>query len=305
MLSSSIIPIRAIKEYRPTKYLVENHEHPYFHMIYVVSGSLLVFCDDISIHVEAGYMITFPPHSMHMIYSLESAHSIELKFACEGEFENMTTQFSAKRYWLWHAPSQIQPIMNSIMTEAEEKHTHHIEIISCRIYDLLLQMLQNENDASLSNTAGVGSSKSTQFAQDALSNKVVHEAIAYIDEHITEKINVADIAKQLNYSHSYFSTTFKKAVGLSPQQFITLRKITTAKSLIRKNQMNISAISNYLQFCSSAAFSNAFKKYCGVTPHQYSQQVRDCAYINLTELHDLPKDNVRSIEPVRTERFFS
>jgi AraC-like DNA-binding protein len=192
--------------------------------------------------------------------------------------------------------------MNSIMLEAEEKRPHHIEIISCRIYDILLQIHRSDDAICAQNV--IETTQNSELIQDKKTKKLVHEAIAYIDEHITQKISVADLASQFNYSSSYFSTAFKKATGVSPQQFITLRKIAVAKVLIRRNELSISAISDFLQFSNVAAFSNTFKKHSGITPGQFSQQVRDCTYINLTEHHDLPDNNIRSIEPTRADNIY-
>lgn len=303
MLSSSLVPIRASKEYRPAKYLVENHQHPYFHMMYVSSGVLLVFCNDVSVRVEAGSIILLPPYAMHMIYSVDNTHSIEFKFSCERDLESLNATFMTRDYWLWDTEKKGQNCMSAIMREAENKDPQYLEIISCRIYEVLMQMLRKlerpmkEDARELDQAAG-------NISIDQL-DQLSHDAIVYIDTHITDKLTVSDLAKQLGYNSAYFSTAFKKSTGIPPQQFITLRKINFAKNMIRKDQMSISAISDLLHFSNVAAFTNTFKKHSGMTPGQYAQNVRDCAYINLTESHDLPADNIRSIEPIHKDGIFT
>lgn len=297
MLSTVLVPIRAIKEYRPKSYLVEKHEHPYFHMLYVESGKLIVFCSGSGTEVAEADTILIPPHSDHMIYSLDNTHTFELKFACQDELERLTARFSAREYWLWASNSGIGALLSSVMTEAENKGADYLEIISCRIYDLLMRMLR-ELETPEERRFFEAPDEEISRARDDCPDQLISKAVEYTDAHLTDRITVAELARHFGYSSSYFSTVFKKNAGISPQRFITLRKIACAKEMIRKGDMSLSAISDALNFCSVAAFTNTFKSYCGVTPGQYSMQTRSCVYINLSETADLPADNVRSIEPI-------
>lgn len=303
MLNPSLVPFRAIKEYRPVKYLVEAHEHPYFHMIYVVSGKLLIICCDAKIYTAAGTVLLIPAHSVHMIYAVESTQSIELKFSCEGDLGSLSQKFETKTHWIWTPSPKSSAYFASIMEEAENKNAHYIEIISARIFDLLMQILRSQDSNSL--PASDADSTEEVLSKLSLEPGLMSKAITYIDSHLQEKLSVSDIANQLGYSKSYFCTIFKKSVGITPQQFITYRKINAAKNLIRKGQLNMSAISDMLNFSSVSAFTNTFKRCCGISPGHYAQRIQECTYINLVKAPDLPLDDVRYIEPVFRENMLS
>ena len=291
MLSSSLLPLRAIKEYRPAKYLVESHEHPFFHMMCVTSGSALVFCGGEWIEASTSDLILIAPYQTHMIYTVNGVNSIDLKFSYNAD-DTFARRLQAQSYWTWRANAATMSSLQTIMEEAQNKTPFDIEIISARIYVILNMILRDQETSRL-----LSVSPALNPVQDGQENSsLIHEAISYIDSHLTDDISVNSLAKQFGYSNTYFSTMFKKALGIPPQQYILLKKIDMAKKLIRQHQLSLSVISDSLHFCSVQAFTNAFKKYCGVSPTQYYKQNTDVAYINLTDSQLLPPDNSRDVE---------
>lgn len=290
MLSSYLTPLRAIQEFRPAKYLVESHSHPFFHLIYVTSGNALVSCNDAWEEVKTGDLIMISPYQTHMIYTNNGVTSIDLKFSCSDNLGNLKSILTEQTYWLWRDIGSISSIIVGIMDEARMEQEYTVEIISAQIYTLLMHMVREKNSV-----VRLPSIPSPSLA-DAKNNAPIQQALSYIDTHLMESFSVADLARHLGYSTSYFSTIFKKELHIPPQQYILLKKIDLAKKLIRQNQKSISAISDMLHFCSVQAFTNTFKKYCGMSPKQYFKKARTCTYINLVDSPLLPPNNLRDVE---------
>ena len=91
----------------------------------------------------------------------------------------------------------------------------------------------------------------------------------YVRRHISEKISVEDIAKELFMSRPYLSAKFSHEAGMSLTGFILKQKTEEAKLLLRYSDKSAAAISSYLGFSSQSHFSRVFKKYSGKTPAQY------------------------------------
>ncbi len=97
-------------------------------------------------------------------------------------------------------------------------------------------------------------------------------AMNYVQQHLSEPIKTADLAKELFLSRTYLSAKFKEETGETLTDFILGEKTTEAKRLLRYSDRSISAIGAYLGFSSPGHFSRVFKKYTGITPNEYRER---------------------------------
>lgn len=291
MLSSYLVPLRAIQEFRPAKYLVESHSHPFYHLLYVTSGNAMVFCNNVWSELKVGDLISISPYQTHMIYTVNGMASIDVKFSCTDNLAELKSTLTSRPFWLWRSADAMSQLLLAIMEEARADQAYNVEIISAQIYVLLMNMLREVTAATRQRPSLPADSMTT--AED---NQILRQALEYIDLYLLDDFSISDLAKHLGYSTSYFSTLFKKELRIPPRQYILLKKIDYAKKLIRQNQKSISAISDMLHFCSVQAFTNTFKKYCGISPKQYYKQTNACTYINLVDTPLLPPNNSRDVE---------
>ena len=70
-------------------------------------------------------------------------------------------------------------------------------------------------------------------------------------------------------SLSRLKARFKKETGVSPANFIMLRRIEGAKELLDRTDKNITDVAFELGFSSSQYFATAFKRYTGMTPKEF------------------------------------
>ena len=80
-----------------------------------------------------------------------------------------------------------------------------------------------------------------------------------------------EIAARVNMSQNYFSSLFKKEIGVSFSQFKMLSKINRALTLLAATDKTIFDIGNELGFSDQAYFTNTFKRYTGTTPNQFRE----------------------------------
>lgn len=77
------------------------------------------------------------------------------------------------------------------------------------------------------------------------------------------------IAQKFNLNYSYLSKVFSKHQGQTISQFILRHKIEKAKELLSYGELNISEVSQELDFSSPQHFARQFKKASGQTPTQF------------------------------------
>ena len=62
-------------------------------------------------------------------------------------------------------------------------------------------------------------------------------------------------------------------MNMTINDFILRKKIDIAKSLLLERNKTLAYISKYLGFSSPPHFSSTFKKYVGISPKEYSQNI--------------------------------
>jgi two-component system response regulator YesN len=99
------------------------------------------------------------------------------------------------------------------------------------------------------------------------------EIEAFIQARYAEDITLQSIAERYHMSESYFSRLFKKQVGTSFLEYITLIRIRHAKELLTNPRLKIYEVSVQVGYQDSRYFSQIFRKYTGETPTEFRKRL--------------------------------
>lgn len=101
-------------------------------------------------------------------------------------------------------------------------------------------------------------------------NQQVEQVMAYIRKHLDLNLTVADYAKMVYLSGSYFSNLFKKVTGMTIPQFVTAERMEKAKEMLIEG-MQVQEISLAVGYEDRPYFSELFKRHTGMTPSEFRQ----------------------------------
>ncbi|MCI9104941.1 MAG: AraC family transcriptional regulator [Lachnospiraceae bacterium] len=104
-------------------------------------------------------------------------------------------------------------------------------------------------------------------------NRYLREAVAYIQRHFSEGLQVADIAREVAVSRVYLYQIFNETLGVSPKEYLTNFCITRATELLTLSGQPVEEVAESCGFKNPAAFSAIFKRRMGVTPTKYRNSV--------------------------------
>lgn len=104
--------------------------------------------------------------------------------------------------------------------------------------------------------------------------EVISRAKAYIHEHLTENLSVANIAAYLYITPNYFSRLFKSMTGEGCNDYIVRKRIDRAKKMLEDTNMKTGKIADAVGYHDANYFSLAFKKCTGVSPTRYREMKR-------------------------------
>ncbi|QPQ31222.1 helix-turn-helix transcriptional regulator [Lysinibacillus sp. JNUCC 51] len=103
---------------------------------------------------------------------------------------------------------------------------------------------------------------------------LIQKTINWIESHLHEQISADDIDAVSGFSRYHFHRVFQTSVGMSVTEYIRMRRLANAASILLHTNERIIDITFYYQFESQESFTRAFKKLYGLPPGQYRKVMR-------------------------------
>jgi AraC family transcriptional regulator len=98
-------------------------------------------------------------------------------------------------------------------------------------------------------------------------------AANYIEEHLTERTELATLARLVRQSPFHFCRAFKVSFGMPPRRYQAKRRIEYSKMLLTDPELSVMDIGLTLGFSSSSSFVTAFGKATKFTPTEYRRSL--------------------------------
>ncbi len=244
------------------------HFHSRFEISLVTSGSGIYLTDSGAYSIKAGDMMVFASNEYHSISEVgaKGLCFTNLQFEAaylEGRSLDRLSENSSG-FFFFHSPlfknridadnaGMLRHIFCALTEEvAREDAERHLAVKSY-LNLLVTELIRNHGYIE---TGG----KALRFADTV-------RATAYIEEHLTEKLTLEEIAAVAGMTPNYFSTLFKEQRGVSLWEYITSKRIEQAIELISgDHRINMLDVALSCGFNNTANFNKAFKKQTGVTP---------------------------------------
>ena len=111
-------------------------------------------------------------------------------------------------------------------------------------------------------------------ASDNHQVETIKKAITYIREHYQEKIYIRDLASLVGLNEQYFCRFFRKALGLSPIEYLNEYRIRQAKHLLKDSDLPVTEVCLDCGYNNMGNFLREFRRYTSTTPLQYRKQAQ-------------------------------
>ena len=149
------------------------------------------------------------------------------------------------------APDTVKALVEQLFSESES-----VRSVEDRIFDTVLYIV-TESDAL-----------------EEKQREIVGFVKAYVSEHISENIEVDNIAQAIGYNRSHISRVFSVAEGKSIKAYVSERKVAYAAALLEFSDFNINTVAQMSGFDEPNHFTKFFSYHTGKTPSDYRRSLR-------------------------------
>ncbi len=258
-------------------YKFQGESHDFWELVYVDRGSINAYYDKQEVKLKSGDIIFHKPNEWHNLLAdgTHVSNVVVVTFIsnskCMKHFNNRIQKAKASQRELLSkiiAESRKflkTPLDDPFMVEFEKNEVYPFasgQLIRMYLVELLISIIRDDSR-----------NLQTAFIQNT-SSTLVNQITEFLDEHISEKITVADVEKFANVSRTTLESAFKSTVGMGVIEYFIKMKIEYSKTYIREDSYNITQISELLGYDSIHYFSRQFKKVTNMSPKEYSNSIK-------------------------------
>lgn len=102
--------------------------------------------------------------------------------------------------------------------------------------------------------------------------EIVRKAIDFMQEHLETPVTIADVAREVALTPTYFGVIFREQIGRNPVDYLIDLRIERAKYYLTHTDMSVMDVCVALGYDPSY-FSRLFKRCTGCTPGQYARRL--------------------------------
>ena len=265
---------------RKSEFPVRPHWHYFAEVLFMLSGSAEVTCDERVYKVGEGELVLLPPSAVHSIFpASEDVMPVfagikfdPVKFPNTISYAPSVTdifKYARERSMKLHFGTEetdtlcCKEIFDDCVNEMESYRYGRDVIMRSQIYRLIFGMIRLWISAGLDIDRCPVNSGGTYG---------IENITEYIDSRLEENLRVSEIAGKCHLSYSGFAAKFRSQYGMSCKEYIERMRIFKAEEYLLFTDHDLSFIAGKTGFSDCSHFIRSFRRYRGTTPKQFRQQ---------------------------------
>ncbi|WP_219838346.1 AraC family transcriptional regulator [Paenibacillus sp. R14(2021)] len=272
-----LLSIKVFQSQRHDELFINWHYHREIELLLVLSGELDVNIEEEAVRLQKGDIALIGARQLHRDRSVRSpVDYIVLQFDIEQfidqssmpymRFFSETKNPLSRANYIFQenaaARSDAEDCIRTILQEVTAKQNGYELAVSMLIKKLLLLLIRNDTRRVLAD-------------HEDFDRARLRGVLDYVEEHLTDRIQVDEVSKLANMSYYYFVKFFKKAIGLSFTEYVNYRKIKWAERILLTKDLSISEVGDRIGMPNMAHFYKMFKKYNNCSPKQFQRKMLD------------------------------
>lgn len=246
------------------------HWHPEAEIFYLQEGELIFHLEQTEIHLHAGDALFIPPRLLHTAHALQHAGG-QLR-ALVFSTDLVVPPSDVKRHQKY-----VQPVLHD--NQRCSLHLRHdAPEHASFLRDVIRLFSENDvhSDTDLmiegfirvlwQDVYRLNPVLRQMSQQPEKTTALVREAIAYIHEHYTEDVQLAEMADTLHVSNAYLCRIFRQMTGIPPFVYLNKYRIMKSCELLASTDAPVGEIAGRCGFNTISYFNREFSKFTRTTP---------------------------------------
>ncbi|MDD4164636.1 MAG: AraC family transcriptional regulator [Eubacteriales bacterium] len=96
----------------------------------------------------------------------------------------------------------------------------------------------------------------------------INRSVEYIEQNYAKDLTLEELSATAGFSQTYFGALFKQMTGMSPWEYINIKRISRARELLKTTNKTVDSIAAESGYNNITLFNRIFKKITGLTPSQ-------------------------------------
>ncbi|WP_080902790.1 AraC family transcriptional regulator [Parabacteroides sp. Marseille-P3160] len=253
------------------EHIVSTFKNTFFEMVFILEGEGIQMINDLCLPYAENKLFLIFPQDIYGFKIKKTTTFFMLRFN-QSFLKTQSSEWRQRLEYIFHNHNRLpgcilknvvdKPLVRSIaealLREQDSDAPQKLEVIRQLVNSLITIAARN---ISLMNTLADKSS-------------IYHDSTQILDYiHLNifqpKMLKISAIASHFKISKSYFSEYFKKQIGQSPQEYMTLYKIKLIEEKLHFSDKRLSEIAYEFGFNDISHLNHFFKKQKGLSPRQY------------------------------------
>lgn len=252
------------------------HFHPWWEILYIVSGERVFFYGNKTVQAKAGAFIVVAPGVLHR--AINSQGEICSLYNVFFDDENHGP-FSKNPH-----SSEITNILKgmNILIQFDDKNQKKINELFKRLENELGSKRKNYKSLSWSILTEIlvfasrhNSENKTESLPAFVMNERFSQVIEWVNSNFEDDLNLSKTASKFNMTASHLSRLFKKFTDFTFVEYVNSLRIAKSCELLQKTKNTTIEIAFSCGFGSVTQFDRWFKKLTGKSPQKYKKSVEN------------------------------
>ena len=260
----------------------DGEKHDFWEMVYVDKGEMICTADTRTFSLKDGELTFHKPNEFHNLSGNKStAPNVSIvTFECKSkameyfggkifrlsqEEKVLLSMFFEEGLSAFRLVDRSNPLLQTL--QKIEGAPFGSSQMTKNLLEVFLVKLHRNKDVTPKNSRFQYKVNGVEIPRD------VKEILDFLEEHVYEKISVADVAQATKKCES----TVKNLVALyragGLMNYFNELKIKEAKRLIREGNLNFTQISEKLGYDTPQYFSSRFRKFAHMSPLEYKNSI--------------------------------
>lgn len=249
-------PLRSGFFHYETGYFQERRRFDSFLLMYVDQGSMSLQLSSGEYKAQQGQFILLDCYKYHAYTALEDSKVLWLHFDGPAARPYWSLATSQGPVITLKDPTPCLDRLKQVYQGFASHESVNEALLSKYITDMLTALVLSAQNKKL------------DIKKQA---QVIEDAMAYIADHLEQKLTIDELSAHACMSSYYFIHTFKKQTGYTPHAYIVNSRVHAAQYWLVNSDYSLKQIAQKSGFSDTSAFCAGFKKKIGITPLRYRQ----------------------------------